>query len=802
MPRLLAALLLVAALLGVSVLAADVHRHHHRHQQQHHGVAAPAAAASRSAPASAPALLLQDLTSASGVQWRVSGVDDSGAPVDAAATVPGNVYLDLSAAGVLADGDPLYRDNDKNYEWVAGLNWTYTATFDLASAGMLSQYAAVQLECDGIDTVAALLLNGRAVGATNDMHLRYTFDVRDLLQATGNVLTVSIQSPLGYAAALAAAYPYPVPHDQHSGSRGEYNMIRKTASDFGWDWGPAFAGSGVWQPLRLVAFQAARLQQVLVLQSHEAQTEHTQADAPAAVQLRVQAFVRTADDASAGSLQGRLCVNVSSPDGSGREVASACAAVLLPAQADLLGQRLASLTLQVPAAAVQLWWPLGYGAQVLYPLLASYTDAAGAVSNITQQVGLRTTQLVRETGPAGQDGKSFYFRVNGVPVWLKGANSVPFSSFAGAVSDANVTSVLRALVQAGGNTLRVWGGGLYQRDAMYAFADAHGLLVWSEFSFACSMYPRDDAFLQLVRREVAHQTRRLAGHASILVFGGNNENEMELAGWAQTKQNRDLYLVDMAKLFIDTVRDQVLLELADTSMPFVTSSPSRGPLSEVPYTQLWGAPYSLAEGDMHHYDIGSDCTELSRLPRGRFISEFGFQSTPSLHSLAPVLDAAQGDLRWDSGMMKHRERGPGLDNMRAQAARHFPMTAMDNSSDPRAAFASWLYLSQAAQALCVCTSIDFWRRIKAETPGRTQGALYWQLNDVWQAPTWSSLEYTGGAGVRWKQLHHHVARAFAPLAATGYVSASNASGAATAVVYGVSDVNSALTGSLQVNVSS
>jgi len=140
-------------------------------------------------------------------------------------------------------------------------------------------------------------------------------------------------------------------------------------------------------------------------------------------------------------------------------------------------------------------------------------------------------------------GTSFYFKVNSVPVWLKGANSVPFSNFAGAVSDANVTSVLRALAQAGGNTLRVWGGGLYQRDAMYDFADSAGLLVWSEFAFACSMYPRDDAFLQLVRQEVAYQTRRLGGHPSILVFGGNNENEMELAGWDQTKQNRDLYLV-------------------------------------------------------------------------------------------------------------------------------------------------------------------------------------------------------------------------------------------------------------------
>jgi len=730
-------------------------------------------------------------TGAGAPAWSLSGQGPSGAVSGPASAVPGNVYADLLAQGVL-QGDPLYRDNEAKMQWVASGDWTYTATFDLPQAGLALQYGFVDLEADGLDTVALLELNGHYLGRTDNMHVQHVFPVKQFLRASNNTLQVTLLSPLKEGAARAEAYPYPVPRSDQMGSLPNGNFLRKAASDFGWDWGPAFAASGIWLPMRLVAFQQARLVQTAVHQYHSNEMSERHRAAlklqQGDVLLRVSAYARVGDNNAA--VQTKLCVNLALQAGA----QSNCTVVTLsPFARDLLGHVYSEVWLTVPASSVQLWWPVGYGAQPLSTLTTILTDASGSASSLARRVGLRTVELVRETGPEGQNGTSFYYRVNSVPVFAKGANLIPLSSFHGTESADDVRRVMQAMLHANGNIVRVWGGGVYQLDALYDYADEVGLLVWQELSFACAMYPRDAAFLSNVRREVAWQVRRLASHASILVFGGNNENEVALTWYPETIANRDHYLVDYVKLYLDTVRDQVLQEL-QTDVPFVTSSPSRGPESEEPYTQLWGSAQSADFGDMHYYNYDADCSDIATLPRARFVSEFGFQSLPSLHTLAPVLDASQGDYGWNSSMMFYRQRHPqGNEQLRAQMALHFQLP---DAADPTQQFADWIYLTQAVQAVCYRTALSFWRRIKQETPGRTMGTIYWQLNDLWQAPTWSSLEYGG----RWKSLHYEVARAFAPLIVTGSV--DNTTGVPTVRVYATSDVNDALNGKVQLSVNS
>jgi len=354
---------------------------------------------------------VQELTSAAGVRWSVSG--SSGNVSNAPATVPGNIYTDLWEAGVL-DGDPLYRDNELRFRWVAEEeSWTFAASFDLADGAAALRFPAVQLECDGIDTVASVELNGQLLGRTDNMHLRYTFDVLPWLRATNNKLRVRIFSPVAEAARRAAAYPYVVPRSVQLGSIPNGNFLRKGQSDFGWDWGPAFAGSGVWMPMRLVAFQQARVVGALVHQYHGSGMDAGHRAALGSgiergdVALRVRAFLR-ASDSESSALTGQLCASIDlSPAGAGGPLSN-CTIVTLPA-ADLLGERGADVWLRVPAAFAPLWWPVGYGAQPLFDLVATFTDGSGCASSVRRKVGFRTVELVREPGPEGQNGERFFF---------------------------------------------------------------------------------------------------------------------------------------------------------------------------------------------------------------------------------------------------------------------------------------------------------------------------------------------------------------------------------------------------------
>lgn len=547
------------------------------------------------AGASSSTFYQQYLTTAAGSSWSLVNSNGSVSASSPFVVVPGNVHLDLGAAGVLTQGDPLYRDNEINYRWIAYDNWTYSTTFDIDTE-LLQGYGPgyIALQLDGVDTVSTITLNGRVVGTTEDQQIPYTFPLpSDLLQPTGNELAIEIISPVVASGARAAAYPYPVPlGDGPFELTQNRNFLRKGQSDFGWDWGPGFGTMGIWKPISLVGCRTARMTEVVVHQYHASEMTREHRDEMEVedgdILLAVSVYLTPAPSPAA-PIAGQVCATFASTTN--------CTNAAAAGPIDLLGQQRVDVWLMVPAGSIDLWWPAGYGQQPLYNVTAIYTDAVGNSNSLVRRVGFKTVAVVRESGPPGQNGTSFSFVVNSVPIYVKGANMIPFDAFHTRVTNENITAILQALVDSHGNTVRMWGGGIIQVDAVYDFADEHGLLVWQEFSFACSMYPVDAAFLQLVRREVAHHARRLASHASMLIFGGNNENEAALGWYPLTIERRDIYLVDYVKLYVDTVRDQLRLEIAD-DLPFVPSSPSRGPQSEVPYTQLFGNPQSVDYGGL------------------------------------------------------------------------------------------------------------------------------------------------------------------------------------------------------------
>jgi beta-mannosidase len=311
-------------------------------------------------------------------------------------------------------------------------------------------------------------------------------------------------------------------------------------------------------------------------------------------------------------------------------------------------------TLTLDVTNVELWWPVGYGRPALYNLTVTWTnDQTQQSTTIVKRVGFRTVELITKPYP-DQEGLSFYFQINGVPIFIKGANFVPLDSFESRVTPDVIRRVLMSTVEANMNLVRVWGGGIYQWDLFYDLCDEWGVMVWQEFMFACAMYPRDEPFLANVRAEVRDQVRRLMHHPAIVAWSANNENEAALGWFVDTLLHRDVYVVDYVKLYIDTV----LMELwaHDRSRPFLPSSPSQGALVQHPfYAMRWGLPGSNFYGDVHYYNYDADCTDITKYPTGRFISEYGYQSFPSLISWRAVSDPNLGDWKLDGPLINARQ---------------------------------------------------------------------------------------------------------------------------------------------------
>jgi beta-mannosidase len=599
----------------------------------------------------------------------------------------------------------------------------------------------VLLVFEGLDTAATVVLNGVTVAQTSNMFRKYLLNVSQLLQPGATAeLSVTFASPVKETLLGQASYPYVVPFSEapsQYGARGQVprNFMRKEQCSFGWDWGPAFLTSGVWRNVSLVTFTAGWVSDwVARAASLDGGVFEVQVDAY---------VVGDGIDAPVKISSQLLDVNGAVVNGS-------------YVWATASGKWSLSFTVSNPS----LWNPAGYGSPTLYSLASTAAMDAGAPQSDNRQLGFRTVELI--TAPfVTEPGKAFYFRVNGVPIFVKGANFIPVDAFHARATPAVLERVLQAALGANMNTVRVWGGGIYQDEAFYQLADAMGLMVWQEMMFACALYPRDTPFLDNVASEVAYQVRRLSHHASIILWSGNNENEGALYWYPESLSNIMLYTVDYYELNQNTVGATVASE--DATRPFWTSSPSNGILSTDPFVQEWGNVYNPTMGDVHFYDYTDYCYNVGIYPRTRFASEYGFQSLPSLYTWETAF-TNPSDFYFNSSGVNHRQHhGNGTAELNAQILQHFraPNANPDGSVEQ---FRDYIFLTQCMQALCIKTESEYYRSLRNETGAHTMGALYWQLNDIWQAPTWASVEYSG----RWKMLHYHARRFFAQVLTTAW----------------------------------
>ena len=384
-------------------------------------------------------------------------------------------------------------------------------------------------------------------------------------------------------------------------------------------------------------------------------------------------------------------------------------------------------------ASPRLWWPNGLGEQALYALTVSTSR-----QSVTKEIGLRTIEVVNEPD---EFGVSMRFRVNGFDVFCKGADWIPCDAFPSRQTDAAYEDLLESARLAGMNMLRVWGGGQYEKEIFYTLCDRKGLMVWQDMMFSCSLYPSTDEFIANVMDELDFQIRRLKHHASLAIWCGDNEVIGATRWYDQDKCQT--YLVNYDRLNRELKRKVAEL---DPDRMFWPSSPCGGPNN---FNDGW---HDDSCGDMHYWEVWHGSRDFSAYytVRPRFCSEFGYQSFPSLETVEKFCPPDQRNV-FSPVMDHHQKCVRGNAPIIGMFGRYFRMPE---------SFGDFLYLSQVQQALAIKTGVEFWRTLKP----RCMGTLYWQLNDNWPVASWSSIEYGG----KWKQLHYHAKRFYAPVIGVAY----------------------------------
>jgi beta-mannosidase len=619
------------------------------------------------------------------------------------ATVPGDVHLDLLTNKKIPD--PFYRDNESSLQWIEKVGWEYQVVFQATPALLARSH--VDLVFNGLDAACQVTLNGVQILSANNMFRIWRVPARAHLHAGSNTLHVVFPSPIDAAAAAAASDLFRL-----QSKTEDKTYVRKAAYEYGWDWGPRFVTSGIWRPVKLEAWDRVRIAD-FALRQRDVSKEVAHLDA--------EVEIEAAND-------GPVKVNLSYDD-NGRPVTIA---VTMNVHA---GMNVIDLPVEI--LQPRLWYPAGYGDQPLYEFTAEVGSGNQAADSRTLRTGLRSIELRRQLD---QWGRSFEFVVNGVPVFAKGANVIPFDSFPDRVTSAEQRRILESARDANMNMIRVWGGGYYESDEFYEICDELGLMVWQDFMFGNDWQPGTYAFKQNIEAEAEDQVRRLRNHPSIALWCGNNETEMAF-NWAPRPSVPDdvrlLIWQDYLTEF-GGILPAVVARL-DAETPYWPSSPSADYEAVSPI---------FHSGDEHIWDVWHGLVPFSTYEthHPRFVTEFGFQSFPEMRTIEAFTEPGDRSSIFTPVMLAHQKNADGNSIIQQYMQRDYPA--------PRD-FASFLYVSQVLQAEGIKIGAEYFRRSRPET----MGALFWQLNDCWPVASWSSIDYFG----RWKALQYYARRFFAPV---------------------------------------
>lgn len=598
-------------------------------------------------------------------------------------TVPGCIHLDLLKNGTITD--PFYRDNEEYLQWIGKIGWEYKKTIMVSDT--LLWYKHIELVCTGLDTYANVYLNDSLIITADNMFMEWFANIQKYLKVGPNTFRIQFPSIVTENKSRYDKLPYKLPGD-------EKVVCRKAAYQFGWDWGPTFITMGIWKPLYIRYWNNVNVRSVQYIQK---KLTDSQASLSAV-------FMVTSDVADSS--------HFSISDQNQQLVSENVA----------LNKGINVVRLDFNIRNPKRWWSNGLGEPYLYSFTHRVTSAGRVSGEGVTKIGLRTIQLVQQKDSVGS---SFYFKLNDVPVFMKGANYIPQDNFPSRVKDSTYRELIKDAAQSNMNMLRVWGGGIYEKEIFYNLCDEYGILVWQDFMFANAMYPGTQEFLRNINREVVQNIVRLRNHSCIALWCGNNEIEEGWQNWGWQKQY-NLSKEDSTSIWQSylTIFGSVISSAVprfDTLRPYITTSPKFG----------WGRKESLTKGDMHYWGVwwGKDPFKSYEEKVGRFMSEYGFQGFPAMTTISKFTAPTDRDLK--SPVLKSHEKHPvGLETIDEYMKRDFTVPEK---------FEDYDYVSQLLQAEGMKTAIEAHRRAKPYC----MGTLFWQFNDCWPGISWSCRDYYG-----------------------------------------------------------
>jgi beta-mannosidase len=634
------------------------------------------------------------------INWQFG---QAGKPEWLPATVPGVVQSDLIKLERIPH--PWKGLNEKEIQWVENESWVYRSYLKFDKKQLRRKN--IDLIFEGLDTYAEVYLNNEKILSADNMFRSWRVNIKDYLKPDSNELRVVFKSPIEVNKPKLAALGYELPAGSEQGPYKVSPFTRKAPYHFGWDWGPRILTVGIWKPVYIEYWDEVRIEDVNIIQKSLTEEKAV---------LTVQTTIK---NATAVSKHFDLWIN-----GNLEKIKLNAATEIFETE----------IVIDSP----KLWWPVGWGEAHLYPISVKIEKKGIVIDSLQKNIGLRTVELLQEEDSTGT---SFCFKINGHRLFAKGANYIPQSHFLAEVTQQDYDSLLSDVVSANMNMLRVWGGGIYESDYFYDLCDQKGILLWQDFMFAGSMYPGDSDFIANVDAEVTEQITRLRHHPSIVHWNGNNEMEVAWFNWGWQKslgyspQDSAKIWGDYQALFHQLIPNKIK-ELT-ANIPYTSTSP----LSN------WGKPENFNHGSMHYWGVwhGKDQFEDYQKNVGRFMSEYGFQSFPDMETIRYFATEGEQDLESPT-MQWHQKSYVGNGMILKHLLRYF--------SVPKD-FPDFVAKSQATQAKGMQIAIDAHRRAK----GHCWGTLYWQLNDCWPGPSWSSRDVFG----RKKQLHKELAMLFAPI---------------------------------------
>lgn len=607
------------------------------------------------------------------------------------AVIPGSVQTDLYLNKKV--GEFYYRLNENDIQSIGNKKWIYTTNFNLSESEFSKNN--IEMVFNGLDTYAEVKLNGSIILNADNFFRVWNVNVKQLVKLKDNRLEITF---------------YPVPDSINNIKKSlPFNLlddnvyVRKPAYHFGWDWGPVLITAGIWKPITINSWNNAKLIDLQIFTKKIAENQ-------AELELVYEIESTNPGEYSLKTIN----------ETTGETFDKTC----------LLEKGMNKIGVNLIVDNPRLWWSNGLGEAFLYSFKGELEYKNDIVESISKKYGIRTVRLVQKPDSLG---KSFYFELNGVPVFAKGANYIPLDMVVTNPKEKDYKNIIKQTLEANMNMLRVWGGGFYENDIFYELCDENGILVWQDFMYACSMYPGDEKFLENAGVEAIQNIKRLRNHPSIVLWCGNNENYI---GWKDWKWPKKFSKTDSAtvwndyeKLFHKLLPD--IIKEYDPDRDYWPSSPKHG----------WGYPVN-ADGDVHYWGVWHAQEPFENFGKkefiGRFMSEYGFQGCPEFNSIKKFTDSTDWDIKSDVMKLhqKHRIGYPVIDK--------YLKWYYNQPKD----FQSYLYLSQLNQALGIGYAIETHR---ASMP-HCMGTLYWQINDLYPVTSWSSIDVYGN----WKALHYKV----------------------------------------------